>query len=173
MSIENYFLLISILEWLASFDLTCCTCGDNARSPCQSRQVASQQIHHYCFSNIVSIVSCDYVFYSKACSSSVKGLSTKNATVCTVALFPNLLDNLVHGPSIKFIVANNLQGHIVLHSITLHGFKAIISVAFDAFVDRQEHEVEAVTMTFIKCLQDRSEDGGVLTARRTNGYRLT
>lgn len=99
----------------------------------------------------------------------VEGLPAEDAAVGAVALFADLRDDLVHGPAVQLVVADNGEGHGVLRRIPLHGLEGIVAVAFDAFVDGEEEEVEAITVAFVEGFEDGGEDGGVFPAGSTNG----
>jgi len=71
----------------------------------------------------------------------VQGLPAEHAAVGAVSLFADLGDDLVHGPAVELVVADDLEGQGVLHRVALDGLEAVVAVAFDAFVDGEEDEV--------------------------------
>jgi len=102
----------------------------------------------------------------------VERLPPEDAAVGAVALVADLRDDLVHGPAVEFVVADDGEGQGVLQSVALDGFEAVVAVAFDAFVDGEEDEVEAVVVALVEGFEDRSEDGGVFAAGGADGDAL-
>ena len=102
----------------------------------------------------------------------VEGLAAEDAAVGTVALLPDGLDDLVHGPAVELVVADNPERQAVLRRVSPHCLEGVISVALDALVYAQENEVEAIPVPVIQGLEDGGQDCRILTAGGTDGDLL-
>lgn len=102
----------------------------------------------------------------------VQRLPPEDAAVGAVALFADLCHDLVHGPAVELVVADDGEGEGVLQSVAFDAFEAVVAVAFDAFVDGEQDEVEAVVVALVEGLEDRGEDGGVFAAGGADGDAL-
>lgn len=61
-------------------------------------------VHQYCFGDVISVVSSYDVVHVQASGTTVKSLSSKDATESAVVFPPNFLNDSVHSPSVKLIV---------------------------------------------------------------------
>lgn len=62
----------------------------------------------------------------------------------TVVFASYLLDDIVHAPAIEILVTDDQEGDLVLVPVSLDSLQRVVSVARDAFVDREKDKVESV-----------------------------
>lgn len=100
----------------------------------------------------------------------VQGLPSKHPAEGAVVLPPHLSHNFVHGPAVQFFIGEDLQGDVVLISVPLDGFQAVVAVPGDALVDGQKDELEAVVEAGVEGLHDVGQDGRVFASGGADGY---
>jgi hypothetical protein len=77
-------------------------------------------VHEHRFGNVVRVVPGDDMVYLERDGSPVQSLSTEHPAEGAVILFPDLLDDSIHGPSVQFAIGEDFQGHVVLLLVPLH-----------------------------------------------------
>ncbi|KAL1843217.1 hypothetical protein VTK73DRAFT_2887 [Phialemonium thermophilum] len=170
--VEHDLLLVRVLQRLAALHLGAVVARHDARAAGQARQVAPEQIHQHRLGDVVRVVARDHVPDAQRLRAPVQRLAAEHAAVGAVALLAHRLHDLVHGPSVQLVVADDPEGHVVLHRVALHGLERVVSVALDSFVDAEEHEIQAVLVALVERLEDRREHGGILAAGRAYGHLL-
>lgn len=172
MRVEHDLLLVGVLEGLTPLDLRRGRVGHDARPPRQTGQVAAQQVHHDRLRDVVRVVARDDVLDAESGRAAVEGLAAEHPAVRAVALLPHLRDDLVHRPAVQLVVSDDLQRHVVLHRVPLHGLQTVVPVPFDPLVDGQQDQLEAVVVALVQGLQDGRKDGAVLAAAGADGDAL-
>lgn len=96
-------------------------------------------------------------------------MSSEDAAIGTISLFTNLLYNLVHSPSVQLSVAEYSQRHVVLLSVSLYSFKAVVTIALDSLVNGQEDEIKPIVVALVECLENGGKHSAVFSTRSANG----
>jgi len=112
MGVHYDFFFISVFERLGSWKpfvivfAVHTTCDDVHAFP-KSEEIASEDVHINSFSDVVGIVSSQYLVSLNFHRSSIQSLSSENTTKCAIVGKSNNLNYLVHGPAIKVFIAYN------------------------------------------------------------------
>lgn len=139
--------------------------GGVSKLPRAEVRTGQLTVHEDRLRDIIRIVAGDDVLDAQSRCASVQGLAAEHAAVGAVPLLAHLLDDLVHGPAVQLCVPQDSQGHVVLLRVPLDRLQTIISISFDALVDRQQHEVEPIVVALVQRLEHRGQHRRVLAAR--------
>ncbi|OSS54061.1 hypothetical protein B5807_01135 [Epicoccum nigrum] len=129
-------------------------------------------VHEHRLGDIVRIVSSHNVPDAQPRCTTVQRLSPEHSAIRAVPLLAHLLHHLVHSPPIQLRIPQDRQRHVVLLRVPLDRLQTIVSVPFDALVDRQQHEIQPVVVALVQCFEYRSQHRRVLAARSADGDAL-
>lgn len=132
---------------------------------CKAMSAWGLTIHEDRLGDVVGVVAGDDVLDTQARRSSVQSLPAEDAAVRAVPLLAHLLDHLIHGPAIQLRIPQDRQRHVVLLCVPLDRLQAVVSVPFDALVDRQQYKVKPVVIALVQRFEDRRKHRRVFAAR--------
>ena len=109
--------------------------------------------------------------------------SDKTFNCLTIILASYTLDNLVHCPSIKFLITHNLQWQVILHHIPLHSLlsasntkqtnlQTIVPIPSYSLINTQQVKFNAVIISFIKYSHRMGQNSRVLAPTSSNSDLL-
>lgn len=84
-------------------------------------QLSARTVHQDSLGNVIGIVACHNMVHSKTGGTAVERLATEHATEGAVVAFSDLVDDLVHCPSVELVVGQNLEREAVLGLVLLDG----------------------------------------------------
>lgn len=137
------------------------------RASTESRNVTAQHIHEDRFRHIVGIVTRHNHVETQSNCGAIESLTSEDAAEGAVVLQPDLLDNLVHSPAVELSIGENGERHRVLlvGGVSPNRRQRVVAIAADAFVDRDELELESVAMAIVERTHEACQDGRVFAAR--------
>ena len=161
--VHDNLLLVCVLERFATRNGPLHASRDR-RAPLQSTDITTQNIHKHRLGNVVRIVTGDEFIDAEQHATAIERLASKNAAKCAIVLTAHLFDDLVHSPPVQLFVGDHLERKVVAELIALDTLERVVTVAGDAFVNREQDQLDAIVVTFVELLEHIGEHGRVLAA---------
>ena len=125
-------------------------------------------IHQHRLRHIIRVMTRNDMSDAQPLCAAIQRLSSKDATIGTIALLADLLDHLIHRPAVQVIIADDLQRQAVLDRVPLHRLQTVVPIALDALVNAEQHQFESVIVPLVQRLHHRGQHRAVFAPRRAD-----